>query len=521
MIIERLQRLQEPCCDVIGGVFGLLGTAATNAANRDLTKQTNETNRAIAQETNQANKEIAQQTNETNLTIAREANAAAKEEAELSYQRSTASAKIDELVAAGISPQQAKMIVAGQGATGTYTAAPQQVATAVAPTMQTGAPMVAPETKDFSQSFAAIGDAVDKAYNSPNGGSIGLLRANDAIEFINDHIADVGDPTNVSSFKAFSEMLKNAPKGSVWANFRESDAWRKIRNSTPAQRAFMYNLKQNYADNADIENRLDLAYIQIERETIQKRTDALAEQLTANDLWKSNQTKQNDVDISNNNVAMSANNLIQSNILTERDQKLKDVATKAKYEEFELARHQYALQDEVYTNKEYKSLFLQRMLTNESAQIEAYKWAAWKNGYFNQIAEDDPEFAKTVLMYEWFDSIGFGNTDVGQQILKLQASGISATETFQQLESWKKSDKGFDNLNEKQKKLYEWLKNASDEEIEAKFDSMDKVDSIGFKREILRMWLDEGGKYTAPFRSVWFSKFYTKFLDEFDFDSMQ
>lgn len=500
MILERLQRLQEPCCDALGGLVSGIFGIASSAINAGMQSQTNEVNRQIAQETNQANKEIAEATNETNLTIAREANAAAKEEAELAYQRSTASAKIDELVAAGISPQQAKMIVAGQGATGTYTAAPQQVATAVAPTMQTGAPMVAPQldTSSAATLGQGIGDMIERSYNSPNGGVVGLTRANDAIEFLNDHISDVGDPANVSSFKAFSDMLNNATEGSLWAKFRESAAWQKVRTSTPAQRAFMFNLKQSYADTADIKNRLDLTYIQIERETIQKRTAALAEQLTANDLWKSNQTKQNDVDISNNNAAISANNLIQSNILTERDQKLKDVATQAKYEEFELARHQYALQDDVYTNKEYKTLFLQRMLSNEAAQIEAYKWAAWKNGYFNQISEDDPEFAKSVLMYEWFDSIGFGNTDVGQQILKLQAAGISATETYKQLGSTKKSADGFKQLDVDDDWYYYWLESASDEEIDAVYDKTVKEDRAHFRRDILRGLVSIGSHIPVP-----------------------
>ncbi len=502
MILEKLQRLQEPCCGIVDGVLGLIGTGISSAVNAQNVEKTNELNRQIAQETNQTNKDIADATNETNLTIAREANAAAKAEAELAYQRSTASAKIDELVAAGLSPQQAKMIVAGQGATGTYTAAPQQVATAVAPTMQTGAPMQAAQVGDFGSAAAelgsGIGDLIERSYNSPNGGVVGLTRANDAIEFLNGHISDVGDPANVSSFKAFSDMVNNASKGSIWAQFRESAAWQKVRTSTPAQRAFMFNLKQSYADTADIKNRLDLAYIQIERETIQKRTAALAEQLTANDLWKSNQTKQNDVDISNNNAAISANNLIQSNILTERDQKLKDVATQAKYEEFELARHQYALQDDVYTNKEYKSLFLQRMLSNEAAQIEAYKWAAWKNGYFNQISEDDPEFAKSVLMYEWFDSIGFGNTDVGQQILKLQAAGVSATETYKQLGSTKKSADGFKQLDVNDDWYYYWLESASDEEIDAVFDSTVKEDRAHFKRDVLRGLVSIGSHVPIP-----------------------
>lgn len=476
MILEKIQRLQEPCCGpwdgaasgAIGGLFGLIGTGITAGVNAKITRETNELNRQIAQETNQANKDIADATNETNLTIAREANAAAKEEAELAYQRSTASAKIDELVAAGISPQQAKMIVAGQGATGTYTAAPQQVATAVAPTMQTGAPMQAAEVPDFGASMSALGSGlgslIESSYSSPNGGIVGLVRANDAIEFLNAHVNDV--PVEVlSSFHAFKTWLDKLPADSVFGKFRATDAWRKVCTSTPAQRAYMYNLNQSYADNADTHNRLELADLQIQQQRIQNAISQVEELIK----WK-------DLDVAN--VELNRQ-LLQQDIDIELHDQIKDAQRQELYYQITY----YKLQSQALNDPQYREAYCATLLANQLGALYAAQYYQFQQGTIAQSIKDDPAFAQNLAIFDYLTSIGFDQTIVGSRFMECMAAGMSVSEFLQkELPAIQQVQQGFKSLYEGNSATgyYDAIEGMTKEQFSALFSTSMKEKGIEF-----------------------------------------
>ena len=468
MILEKLQRLQEPCCGIVDGVLGLIGTGISSAINAQNVEKTNELNRQIAQETNQTNKDIADATNETNLTIAREANAAAKEEAELAYQRSTASAKIDELVAAGISPQQAKMIVAGQGATGTYTAAPQQVATAVAPTMQTGAPMQAAQVGDFRSAAAelgsGIGDLVDKAYNSSNGGTIGLLRANDAIEFLNTHVNDV-PVESLSSFHAFKTWLDKLPADTAFGKFRDTDAWRKVCTSTPAQRAYMYNLNQSYADNADTHNRLELADLQMQQQRIQNAISQVEELIK----WK-------DLDIAN---AELNRQLLQQDIDIELHDQIKDAQRQELYYQITY----YKLQSQALNDPQYREAYCATLLANQLGALYAAQYYQFQQGVIAESIKNDPAFAQNVAIFDYLTSIGFDQTIVGSRFMECMAAGMSVSEFLQkELPAIQQVQQGFKSLydGDVATGYYDAIEGMTKEQFSALFSTTMKEKGIEF-----------------------------------------
>lgn len=505
MIIERLQRLQEPCCGVVDGVLGLIGTGISSGVNAKLTRETNELNRQIAQETNQTNKDIADATNETNLTIAREANASAKEESELAYQRSTASAKIDELVAAGISPQQAKMIVAGQGATGTYTPAPQQVATAVAPTMQTGAPMEAPQVADFGSAAAelgsGIGDLVDKAYNSPNGGTIGLLRANNAIEFVNKNIAHI-PPEALSTPYAFGVWLAGLDDvENPFTDWKNSSDWKKVQSSTPAMRAFMFNMRQAYEMSADTEQRLEMAKLQIQQQKIQNSISQIDEQI-----------KWNDLDVSN--VELNRQ-LLQQDIDIELHDSIKDAQRQDLYYKITY----YKLQSQALNDPHYREAYCATILANQLGALYAAQYYQYQQGTISQMIKDNPAFAQNLMIFDYLTSIGFADTMVGSRFMECMAAGMSVSDFLQkELPSIQKVQEGFKSLYDGSSadSYYGAIEGMTKEQFEAVFTTEMKQKGIDFGVDAVHTVVDlffnliaskksrqfrNGGSPYAPFNS--------------------
>lgn len=481
MILEKLQRLQEPCCDALGGlVSGIFGIGAA-AINAGMQSQTNEVNRQIAQETNQANKEIAEATNETNLTIAREANAAAKEEAELAYQRSTASAKIDELVAAGISPQQAKMIVAGQGATGSYTAAPQQVATAVAPTMQTGAPMVAPQldTSSAATLGQGIGDMIERSYNSPNGGVVGLTRANDAIEFVNKNIAHIPPQALASpyDFKVWLDGMDDVQN--PFTEWKHTEAWQKVESSTPAMRAFMYNMREAYSMSADTRQRIEMMNLQIGHQKIENSIAAFEESIKQNDLVISN----NDVIVSNyeaTNATLEQEALIDNQ---ETIKKVRSAQFRSQELDLKLRISQAKLHIQAFDNPLFRESYFNSMLYNQAAQEYAYQWAAYQNKQLSDAILNDPKFASNLALFDTLDSMGFGNTLVGSRLIECVAAGMSISDFMtKELPAIQQVQQGFESLykGSSADSYYDAVEGMTKEQFSAMFTTSLKEKGIEF-----------------------------------------
>ena len=132
---------------LIDGMFALGDSAINNAVNLMINQSTNESNEknvaatnaaniSMTNATNAANKQIAQDTNASNERIMRETNAFNAAQADLAYQRSTSAAKLGELISAGLSPEQARQVIASQGITGSPTAATGTAIPAQGATMQ-------------------------------------------------------------------------------------------------------------------------------------------------------------------------------------------------------------------------------------------------------------------------------------------------------------------------------------------------------------------------------------------------
>lgn len=226
----------------IGSIFSTVGNVIA-------TNKTNETNLAIARDTNRANLQIAEETNTTQRQIANAANALQIEENEKAYQRSTATNQIAELIKTGLSEQQARQIVAGNGNPATYQPASIQQAQMQMPTMQ----VATMQSPDFS-ALGAIGQDIpnllDRSYTAPDGGFIGNAMANDSISFASNNI-DLFAHMDLASYKDFEAALTRlAPGNEKVKNFMDSQDWKRVQSNVLAQRAFTQGIRGLYDSGA-------------------------------------------------------------------------------------------------------------------------------------------------------------------------------------------------------------------------------------------------------------------------------
>lgn len=226
----------------IGSIFSTVGNVVA-------TQKTNETNLAIARDTNRANLQIAEETNTTQRQIADAANALQREESEKAYQRSTASNQIAEYIKTGLSEQQARQIVVGNGNPATYQPASIQQAQMQMPTMQ-AATMQAPDFSPLGAIGQDIPNLLDRSYTAPDGGFIGNAMANDAISFASNNI-DLFEHMDLASYKDYeSALTRLAPDNEKVKTFMDSQDWKRVQSNVLAQRAFTQGIRGLYDSGA-------------------------------------------------------------------------------------------------------------------------------------------------------------------------------------------------------------------------------------------------------------------------------
>ena len=416
----------------IGGLFNMVGSIAqgsmnkqaqesANATNIELTRMNNAANLEATQATNAANIQIAESTNAANQEIADKTNAFNAAQADLAYQRSTSSSKVGELIAAGMSPQQARQIVASQGLTGspspaTGTSIPAQGATMQSPHFQ--AAQVSPVMMDgLAQGLGSIGAGLDsmfstylKSFESPDGGFIGTMLSNDVYEKISSHVGEI-DPTALSSPHAFQAWL-GKQSDNDWATLRDSEEFSKMWKHPLARRSFLYQINSTYKDSASVQNNLLLQQIEVRRAGLQEKADSLKNDWTTQQI--DNEIKRGL--ILDAQVGIEQNNLARSLLVLDRDVQTANLVTQAQISQLVNSIGNLELQNRLISDPSYREAYFNSMLQNQFASL-------WMNSYSAMMAEGRVEFLKNnpddklaLNMFTLLDECGFSATQLCQDL---------------------------------------------------------------------------------------------------------
>ena len=442
---------------LIDGMFALGESAINNAVNimiNDSTNKSNEKNVAatnaanisMTQATNEANKQIAQETNASNERIMQETNAFNAAQADLAYQRSTSAAKLGELISAGLSPEQARQVIASQGITGTPTAASGTAIPAQGATMQSphaeafqkqpyflhggGLSELGKGVGSFAQSFV-------EAANDPTGGTIGQLLSMKEFAKASDIIDEV-DPKALSSNYTFFQWMKKQPSESNWGKLISSTDFQKMWNNPISRKAFMYNVNAWYGQSSSIA--FDLKQKELHNNFIIAQTHStdLASRLTNAQIFKT-VSETNLIDAQTNltseqTIVQKTSNARQA-ILLERDKQLKSLITETQKAKFAQELADSELQLELLKNPDYANVYWSSCIGNLAASTAMYGFTEWK---YNKLRDGyekvlDPD---TAAVFTVLEDLGFSNSQTYEDMLKAVAEDSSLT-TYLMGKGWK------------------------------------------------------------------------------------
>lgn len=435
---------------LVSGIFGL-AESTINLGSQQLTNQSNErnvdatnaTNKAITNATNAANLKITQETNASNERIMQETNAFNAAQADLAYQRSTSAAKLGELISAGLSPEQARQVIASQGLTGSATAAsgsaiPAQSATMQAPhnqAFQAQAPQLHGMTEigsnigNFAQSF------VDAA-KDPTGGTLGQLTCMKEFAKASDIIDEV-DPKALSSNYAFFKWLNSQPSDSNWGKLISTNSFKKMWNNPISRKAFMYNLNQWYGQSASTAYNLEQDEANIALTLAQKHSTDIETRLTNSRIYNTDM----DTNLKNEQVnqvrAQTEGQDIsnqQQTIILNRDKELNSLITDTQKAKFAAELANAKLQEELIKNPDYRSAYFASTIGNLAAAKAEYAYVRWR--YESSLRGTQLIDPDTSAVFTLLEDLGFASTQTYEDMLKAVAKDSSLT-TYLMGKGWK------------------------------------------------------------------------------------
>ena len=368
---------------LISGFFGIAQDLTnysinenTNASNERNVYATNKANKEMTDATNAANIKIAQETNASNERIMQETNAFNAAQADLAYQRSTSAAKLGELISAGLSPQQARQVIASQGLTGSPTAASGTAIPAV------GASMQAPHNESFQkqpyqfQNLGELGRGIGSfaqsfvdAAKDPTGGTIGQLTCMKQFAKASDIIDEV-DPKSLSSPYAFFQWMKKQPADSNWGKLITSDDFKKMWNNPISRKAFMYNMNAWYGQTSSTAFDLEQKDLHNKFIIAQTHSTDISTRLTNAQIFKT-VSETNLIDAETNltseqTIGQKTSNARQL-ILLERDKQLKEFITETQKAKFSQELADSELQLELLKNPKYADVYWSSCLVTLAA----------------------------------------------------------------------------------------------------------------------------------------------------------
>lgn len=392
-------------------------TRDTNASNRQMQAEVNATNLAITRETNATNQEIAEKTNEFNAA-----------QADKAYERSTASSKVAELIAAGMSPQQARMIVATNGLTGTATPATGTAIPAQAAQVQASkdvAPHVEPERfNGLAQGLGALGQGIDAmtsayfgSFSAPDGGYVGAILSNDMFEKVSSQIGGI-PATALSSAHSFQSWLSTQNNG-YWHDIAASPDFQKMWSHPLGRRSFLYQLTQTYSESANTANSLLLQELEIRRNRLGELNDILQNKVTEQEFYMNFNRNAN---IIKEGEALDIQNK-RNNIVLERDQALADLVTQAETERLRAVIADEKLRGRLLSDPDYCDAWIQAQMSNQAFALAANTYTAMLYEGRNTWLQAHPQDAASLAVFSMFDELGMANSVVFNDLKENYVAG--------------------------------------------------------------------------------------------------
>ncbi len=457
---------------------------ATNAANKAMTDATNAANLKITQETNASNERIMQQTNAFNAA-----------QADLAYQRSTSAAKLGELISAGLSPEQARQVIASQGLTGSPiaasgTAIPAQSATMQTPQFQpfqkqspqlSGLPEIGKNLGDFAQSF------VDAA-KDPTGGTIGQLTSMKEFAKASDIIDEV-DPKALSSSYAFFKWMKSQSSDSNWGKLVSTPSFQKMWNNPISRKSFMFNMNQWYGQSASTSFDLQRKELDNALVAAQKHATDIDTKLTNAQIFKTvadTTLTEAQTNLTSEQTRGAVINNAREGILLDRDQQLKSLITETQKTKFALELADAELQQELIKNPNYRDAYFTSTIGNLAAATAEFEFVKWRyQTTLNGTQAIDPD---TFAVFTLLDDLGFSHTQTYEDMLKAVVKDSNLS-TYLMGKGWKGiptllPDGSLDGYSIYKSSLEQWSKDME----QIRFDSMRPF----FKREDIKFGVSLG-----------------------------
>lgn len=409
--------------------------AATNQANKEMTESTNAANLRIAQETNASNERIMQETNAFNAA-----------QADLAYQRSTSAAKLGELISAGLSPEQARQVIASQGLTGNASAASGTAIPAQGATMQS--PHAEPFQKqpyflqkgleDFGRGIGSFAMSFVDAAKDPTGGYFGQLTCMQ--EFAKaSNIIDEVDPKSLSSPYAFFKWMKAQSPDSNWGKLVSTPSFRKMWNNPISRKSFMFNINQWFGQSASTALDLDKKETDIALTIAQKHATDIDTRLTNAQIFKTN--AESSLIATQNNLASEQLEGQQisnarEQILLDRDRELKSLITDTQKAQFAAELADAQLQTELIKNPDYRDAYFTSTIGNLAASTAEFEYVKWRyNTTLGHKQAIDPD---TLAIFTLLEDLGFAGTQTYEDMLKAVAQDSNLT-TYLMGKGWKGS----------------------------------------------------------------------------------
>lgn len=386
--------------------------AATNAANISMTNATNAANKQIAQETNASNERIMRETNEFNAA-----------QADLAYKRSTSVAKLGELISAGLSPEQARQVIASQGITGSPSAAsgtaiPSQGATMQAPQAQafqkqpyflrnTDVSELGKGVGSFAQSF------VDAA-KDPTGGVIGQLTCINEFTKASDIISEVPISALKNPYSFFNWMKNEVKPDSNWGKLISSKSFQRMWNNPISRKSFMYNMQQWYGQAANDEYSLEQKRLQNQLLTAQEHAATIEASLKNAQIFKTNAETSN----------IQAQSLLteyksqREFIMLERDKVLKSLITETQKSQYAKELADAQLQEKLINDPTYRNAYFASTIGNLSAAAAQYSYVSYKYSMLTGAYKEGMLDEDTIKVFTMLDDLGFDGTSTYESMLQ-------------------------------------------------------------------------------------------------------
>ncbi len=506
---------------LISGFFGMAQDFTnyqinenTNASNERNVNATNKANKEMTDATNAANIKIAQETNASNERIMQETNAFNAAQADLAYQRSTSAAKLGELISAGLSPEQARQVIASQGLTGSPSAASGTAIPAVGATMQAPhnesfqkKPYQFQNLDDLGRGIGSFAQSFVDAAKDPTGGTIGQLTCMNQFAKASDIIDEV-DPKALSSNYAFFQWMKKQPADSNWGKLISTPDFQKMWNNPISRKAFMYNVNAWYGQTSSTS--FDLKEKELHNNLIIAQTHStdLSSRLTNAQIFKTvadtalteEQTKLTSEQV----IGQNTSNQRQA-ILLDRDKELKTLITETQKAKFAQELADADLQLELLKNEDYRNAYFTSCIGNLAASAAMYGFTEWKynklkDGY-DKVLDPDTEAVFLVL-----EDLGFDNTPIYEDMLKAVAHDSSLT-TFLMGKGWKGAptllpDGAVDGYTYYKSSLAQWSKDMEQMRYDAMHPFFKREDikfGVGLGVDFLKNGMNNGAQMVGSF----------------------